>query len=118
MQILESWKQLSSANIDFLHNAVKIRAVAIAEALAVNQIKGVFEELDRYGLNLEQIIVNNLVTSDGSDFMARRAVQQKRYLQLIREITTGLPLVEVPLFPEEIKGMEMLRRFEKHLIFT
>jgi len=118
LEILKRWEQLSAANIDFLHNEVKFRAVTIAEALAVNQIKGVFAELDSYGLKLEQIIVNNLVPVDGSTFLSRRAEQQKQYLQLIREITSGLPVVEVPLFAEEIKGLDMLSQFEKHLKFS
>ena len=117
LEILKRWEQLSAANIDFLHNEVKFRAVTIAEALAVNQIKGVLAELDSYGLKLEQIIVNNLVPVDGSSFLTRRAEQQKQYLQLIREITSGLHVVEVPLFAEEIKGLDMLGQFEKHLKF-
>jgi len=118
LEILKRWEELSAANIEFLRNVVKFHTVTIAEALAVNQIKGIFEELDRYGLHVEQIIVNNLVPVDGSQFLSRRAAQQKQYLHSIREISAGLPVIEVPLFPEEIKGLDMLSLFEKCLKFT
>ncbi len=115
LDILKRWEQLSAANIDFLRNEVKFCTVTIAEALAVNQLKGVFAEMDRYGLKLEKLIVNNLVPVDGSAFLTSRAEQQKHYLKLIREVTNGLPVIEVPLFPGEIKGLAMLDKFEKHL---
>jgi anion-transporting ArsA/GET3 family ATPase len=89
--------------------------VTIAEALGVNQIKGVFAEMDRYGLKLTQLIVNNLVQSDSSTFFARRVDQQKQYLRVIREIASALPIIEVPLFPVEVKGLDMLNRFEEYL---
>lgn len=115
LEILKRWEQLSAANVNFLHNEVKIRAVTIAEALAVNQINGVLAELDRYGLKLEQIIVNNLAPGGESPFLTQRAEQQKRYLQLIREIISDLPMIEIPMFSVEIKGLKMLNRFAEHL---
>ena len=118
LEILKRWEQLSAANIDFLRNEVKFCAVTIAEALAVNQLKGVFEEMDRYGLKLGKLIVNNLVQGDGSTFLTSRAEQQKHYLKLIGEIASGLPIVEVPLFSGEIKGLAMLSKFEYHLFHT
>lgn len=117
LEILKSWEALSQANIDFLNNEVKFRAVTIAEALAVNQLQGVFTELEYYGLKLEQIIVNNLVPKDESAFLSRRAELQRHYLDLIKESASGLPVVEVPLFAGEIKGLEMLGKFEEHLRF-
>jgi arsenite-transporting ATPase len=117
LEILKTWEQLSAVNIDFLHHEVKFRAVTIAEALAVNQLKGVFEELNTYGLKLNQIIVNNLVPADSSAFLSRRAEQQQLYLQRIREIACEMPVVEVPLFSEEIKGLDSLARFAEHLKF-
>jgi arsenite-transporting ATPase len=120
MEILKRWEQLSAANIDFLRNDVNFCTVTIAEALAVNQLKGVFEEMNKYGLKPGQIIVNNLVQADGSAFLAGKAKQQKHYLQQIREITSELSIAvtEIPMFSGEIKGLEMLSQFESHLFRT
>ncbi len=115
LEILKRWEQLSAANIEFLRNEVKFCAVTIAEALAVNQLKGVFAEMDKYGLKLDKLIVNNIVPADGGSFLAGRAEQQKHYLKLIREVVDGLPVIEVPLFPGEIKGLMMLGEFQKYI---
>lgn len=111
IEILKRWEELSAANVAFLRNEVKFCTVTIAEALAVNQLKDVFAELDKYGLQREKIIVNNLVPADGSAFLKNRAAQQKHYLARIREITCGLPVTEAPQFPGEIKGLTMLKKF-------
>ncbi len=115
LEILKRWEQLSAANIEFLRNEVKFCAVTIAEALAVNQLKGVFAEMDKCGLKLDKLIVNNIVPADGGSFLAGRAEQQKHYLKLIREVVDGLPVIEVPLFPGEIKGLMMLGEFRKYI---
>ncbi|MBN1366582.1 MAG: ArsA family ATPase [Dehalococcoidales bacterium] len=116
IEILKQWEALSAANIEFLRSQVKFCTVTIAEALAVNQLKGVFAEMNKYDLKREKIIVNNLVPVDGSTFLTNRAAQQKRYLKQIREVTDGLPVIEVPLFPGEIKSLEMLDRFAVYLV--
>ena len=115
LEILKRWEQLSRANIDFLRHEVKFRAVMIAESLAVNQLKGVFAEMHKYGLQLDRLIVNNLVPADGGAFLTGRAEQQKHYLKLIREIAPALPVTEIPLFPSEIKGLAMLNEFAGYL---
>jgi arsenite/tail-anchored protein-transporting ATPase len=115
LDILKRWEELSAENVNFLQDEVEFCAVTIAEALAINQIKGVFAEMDRYGLKPNQLIVNNLVQSDESEFLTRRAEQQKGYLKMIREITSSLPVIEVPLFSLEVKGLDMLKQFETYL---
>jgi arsenite-transporting ATPase len=115
IEILKSWEKLSGENVDFLRNQVIFNTVAIAEALAVNQLRGVFQEMSQHGLKLGQLIVNNVVQADGSAFLASRSEQQKKYLKTIHEICSGIMVVEVPLFPGEIKGIDMLRKFEAYL---
>ncbi len=115
IEILKRWEELSAANVAFLRSEVKFCTVTIAEALAVNQLKGVFAELDKYGLQREKIIVNNLVPADGGAFLKSRAAQQKHYLEQIRKVAGGLPVIEVPQFPGEIKGLKMLEKFAGHL---
>ena len=115
LEILKRWEELSAANVEFLRHEVKFCTVTIAEALAVNQLKGVFAELDKYGLNQDKVIINNLVPMDGSPFLNSRAAQQKHYIERIREVTDGLPVVEVPLFPGEVKGLAILEKFAGYL---
>ena len=81
IEILKSWEKLSGENVNFLRNEVTFNTVTIAEALAVNQLRGVFQELDQYGLKLGQLIVNNVVQADGSAFLASRCRTAKNISQ-------------------------------------
>ena len=47
--------------MDFLQNKVELVIVTIPGALAVEQLEGVFGELDRYGIKVGQLIVNNVI---------------------------------------------------------
>jgi arsenite-transporting ATPase len=95
--------------MEFLRSGVDFNIVAIAEALAVNQLDSIFAELDKYGFKVRRLIVNNLVKDDGSDFLYERSIQQQDYLQLIQSRYTGLAITGIPMFAREIKGIERIR---------
>lgn len=57
-----------------------------------------------------RLVVNNVVQqATGSAFLERRQGQQQAHLRHLREASAGLPTVEIPLFPEEVRGVERLR---------
>lgn len=113
--IIRRWERLSAANMDFLRDEVGFTMVTIAEALAVEQLEGIFGELSEYGLRVQQIIVNNVVKEGDSDFLLTKARQQKHYLELIYDRYSDLPIIELPMFPYELKGLDRLREVEKIL---
>jgi len=115
LDIIKRWDDLSAKNIDFLRNEVKFTMVTIPEALAVEQLEGVFREMDRYGLMVNQLIINNVVKTKNSDFLQTKASQQKPYLEHIHNKYHALQIVELPMFPYELKGMARLREVEKIL---
>jgi arsenite-transporting ATPase len=110
LSILKRWGKLSDENLHFLRSNVLVILVTIAEALAVEQLDSILFELTNGGIEARQIIVNNLVRDDGSDFLRTKACQQQKYLDLIREKCSLLRIVEVPLFPLEIKGLVRLEK--------
>ncbi|MFC2011009.1 ArsA family ATPase [Chloroflexota bacterium] len=115
LDILKRWERLSAVNMDFLRNEVKFTMVTIAEALAVEQLEGVFRELTEYGLKVQQLIINNLVKDENSDFLLTKARQQKNYLELIYDRYPELQIIELPMFPYELKGLDRLREAERIL---
>jgi arsenite-transporting ATPase len=115
LEILKRWEILSAENIDFLRREVEFRIVTIAEALAVNQLKDIFIEIGQYGLKPVALIVNHLAQHDGSIFMNTRAEEQRHYLDIIREVASGIPVKEIPMFPREIKGTGRLLELIKYL---
>jgi len=71
--------------------------------------------LRRYGLRVEQLIINNVIKVDDSEFLRTKAAQQKKYLNIIHEGYADIPIVEVPLFPYELRGWDRLKEVEKIL---
>jgi arsenite-transporting ATPase len=83
--------------------------VTIPEALAVCQLDSVVDELRRYDLGISRLIVNNVVEESDSPFLAQKRQQQQQYLEQLRERHRDVPIVEIPLFPQEVRGVERLR---------
>lgn len=115
LDILRRWGKLSAFNMDFLQNRVKFNLVAIAEALAVNQLDYIFCEMNKYNLNVGQLIVNNRVKADSSEFLSIKARQQQFYLDQIRKTYSGLQITELSMFPHEIKGIASLKEIARLL---
>jgi len=115
LDIIRRWEGLSTDNMDFLRSAVSFIMVTIPEALAVEQLEGVFRELSEYGLKVRQLIINNVVKEEDSDFLLTKARQQRDYLELIYHRYQDLPIVELPMFPYELKGLDRLREVERIL---
>ncbi len=109
LAILKRWEKLSAVNMDFLRNDVDFTMVTIPEALAVEQLEGTLRELDRYGLSVKQMIINNVVKIEESLFLRTRAHQQRQYLRQIHGKYSHLKITELPLFPQEVKGPERLQ---------
>jgi arsenite-transporting ATPase len=84
--------------------------VCIPEAMAIMETERLLAELKRYKINIKQIIVNNLLQSEDCNFCKKRKTAQKKYIRQISETFKSLTMIPVPLQPEEIKGIENLRR--------
>ena len=108
LNILRRWERLSEENMEFLRVEVRFTMVTISEALAIEQLDSVFGELGRHGIQVEHMVINNVVKSDDSEFLASKAAQQKRYLDLIYGRYSQMHIVELPAFPHEIKGLDRL----------
>lgn len=110
LDIIQRWEDLSETDIAFLRSGVEFNLVAIAEALAVNQLDGILSELDKYDLNVRRLIINNVIQPYDSLFLRQKADQQQPYLQQLSDKYSRLLISRLPLFPHEIKGLEKLRK--------
>jgi len=54
-------------------------------------------------------VVNNVVQVADSPFLEQKRRQQQAHLARLRERHAGVPIVEIPLFPQEVRGVERLR---------
>lgn len=109
MDIIGRWRELAAECMAFLRRDVRFSLVTIAETLAVSQIDGVLEELGRYELGITRLIVNNVVQRSDSPFLEQKRRQQQPQLERMRARYGHIPMVEIPLFPEEVRGIAQLR---------
>jgi arsenite-transporting ATPase len=108
LDIIRRWAKLSDQNMAFLRQEVEFTLVAIPEALSVAQLDGIFRELAGYGLAVGRLVVNNVVCDPDSAFLEAKAAQQQVYLETIYNNYGHLDIIELPLFPYEIRGRERL----------
>jgi len=90
--------------------------VCIPEAMAIMETNRLLCDLGKSEIIAQQIIVNNVMVSDDCDFCKRRKAGQLPYLKLIGETFSSFNKVEVPVFPEEIKGITALQQLKSFLI--
>ena len=56
-----------------------------------------------------------MIKDTSSEFLVTKARQQSEYIEILHDRYPKLKLVEIPMFPHEIKGMDKLKDIEKNL---
>jgi arsenite-transporting ATPase len=90
-------------------------AVTIPEDMAVLETARLITNLDKFGIKVRQMVINNVVESDGCKFCREKRKEQDRYINLIRRKFNGLKATMVPACSHEIKGLTTLADFKKQL---
>jgi arsenite-transporting ATPase len=83
--------------------------------LAVLETARLITNLDKFGIKVRQMVINNVVESDGCKFCREKRKEQDRYINLIRRKFNGLKATMVPACSHEIKGLTTLADFKKQL---
>ncbi len=111
IQIIEGWKELSQKLLEFLRDGQRTAflIVTIAESLGVKLTERVLKDLDDFQLAVRHLIVNHLIQDPDCPFHRERKRMQQGYLDRLRS-TYGarLSLIEIPLFAQEVKGIERI----------
>ena len=115
LDVIKGWEELSAKDMDFLRNEVSFVIVTIPEALAVNQLDSIFEEFDNHGLKIGRLVVNNVIEETSSDFLINKADQQRKYIDILHQKCSNIEMVELPMFPHEIMGIEKLKSIQARL---
>lgn len=112
LTIIKSWEDLAVRVTGFLKDSknTEFILVTIPEALGVKQSERIVNVFDEFGLDLNYLVVNNVIPeADGSFMASRRAMQQGYLAYLHRKFASRLNVLEIPLAPGEIKGLERIR---------
>ena len=89
--------------------------VCIPESMAISETVRLIADLSKFEIIPRQIILNNVMISTDCTFCTCKRASQSKYIDQINEIFSHLNRVEVPLFSDEIKGMQSLNLFRKFL---
>jgi arsenite/tail-anchored protein-transporting ATPase len=115
LDILKGWDAISLKDKEFLKSKVSFNVVTIPEALAVEQLDEIFAEFAGYGIRVQRLLINNVIRDIGSDFLTLKAQQQQKYIESLYSKYSGMEIIQLPMFPTEIKGFKSLADFEKEL---
>lgn len=102
-------KALMSRNTEFV-------PVTILEEMAVEESVRLVKTLKSYRIPVRQIICNGLVPNNiGCKYCMPRQKMQQKELETVREKFSDCQIVEMPLFPHDIRGIDDLSLFGKVL---
>jgi arsenite/tail-anchored protein-transporting ATPase len=99
--------------IELLADGTKttMRLVMNPEKMVIKESMRALTYLNLYGITVDRITINRVMPDQSPDpyFQKWRAIQQK-YIEQIRDAFAPIPIAEVPLFDDEVVGIDMLRR--------
>lgn len=92
------------------------RIVLNPEKMVIKEAQRALTYLNLYGYQVDLVVVNRVLPADavGAYFDQWRQAQTN-YMQMIHEMFSPLPIVEIPMFEEEVVGFEMLRRMAEQI---
>ncbi|NTU91045.1 MAG: ArsA family ATPase [Chlorobiaceae bacterium] len=99
--------------IDLLADGTKttMRLVMNPEKMVIKESMRALTYLNLYGITVDRITINRVMPDQSPDpyFQKWRSIQQK-YIEQIQGAFAPIPIAEVPLFDNEVVGLDMLRR--------
>jgi len=88
-----------------------VRLVLNPEKMVIKEAQRTYTYLNLYGYPTDAVISNRHIPAAVEDgYFASWKDIQARYSQMIEEIFAPLPIFKVPLFEQEVVGVDMLRR--------
>lgn len=91
--------------------------VTIPDLMAIEETKRLFLSLYSSGIKINNMIVNNIQSNLDCAFCRSRRNYQNKYINEIDASYPNINKIYLPLFPEEINGMNHLKAF-KNMLFA
>jgi arsenite-activated ATPase (arsA) len=85
--------------------------VLIPEALALYQTERLRKTLEEQGISIKRMIINNIVPENHCAFCSSRRRMQQRYVDELHKRYGEYKIIEMPLFPEEIREIPLLLEY-------
>jgi len=121
LEIISGWEDLAEKVVNFIRDPQKSEfiIVTIPEALGVKQTERIIKDFDEYQLKVNHLIVNYVIQEADCEFHRIRSEMQQNYIKILKDkFTDRIKLINIPLFPLEIKGVEKIKRISEILFKT
>jgi len=118
LEIISGWEGLAEKVVQFIRDPQKSEfiIVTIPEALGVKQTERIIKDFDEYQLKVNYLIVNYVIQQADCDFHRMRQEMQRAYVKILSDqYSHRIHLIETPLFPHEIKGVQRIGRISEIL---
>jgi arsenite-transporting ATPase len=118
LEIISGWENLAEKVVGFIRDREKTDfiIVTIPEALGVRQTERIIRDFNEYQLIVNHLIVNYVIQEADCEFHRLRKEMQQHYLEILRnQYTPRIKLIELPLLPQEVKGVERIGRISEIL---
>jgi len=118
LEIISGWEDLAEKVVNFIRDPQKsdFIIVTIPEALGVRQTERIIKDFDEYGLRVNHLIVNYVIQEADCNFHKIRKEMQQNYIQILKnQYSHRIELIELPLMPQEVKGVERINRISEIL---
>ncbi len=90
--------------------------ITIPESMAILETERLINNLSKYGINVRQLVINNVLESTDCGFCRERKKEQEKYINQIGGKFSNLKITITPLQSKEVKGIDALENF-KELLF-
>jgi arsenite-transporting ATPase len=88
-----------------------MRLVLNPEKMVIKEAQRALTYLSLYGYSTDMVICNRMIPNSVTDgYFAHWKDIHAKYHQFVEEAFTPLPIIDVPLFDDEVVGVDMLRR--------
>jgi arsenite-transporting ATPase len=118
LEIISGWEDLAEKVVNFIRDPQKSEfiIVTIPEALGVKQTERIIKDFDEYQLKVNHLIVNYVIQNADCEFHKIRSQMQQDYIKILKDqYSQRISLIETPLFPQEIKGVERIKKISEIL---
>jgi len=118
LEIISGWEDLAEKVVNFIRDSQKsdFIIVTIPEALGVRQTERIIKDFDGYQLRVNHLIINYVIQEADCNFHKIRKEMQQHYIQILRnQYSHRIGLIELPLMPQEVKGVERINNISEIL---
>jgi len=96
-------------------NRSEFVVVTIPEEMAILETERLISSLTRNGIKVRQLVINNVIESNGCEFCREKRIRQEKYINKIEKKFKGLKTVIAFSKPHAVEGLQALVDFGEQL---